>query len=320
MGLEAGRIAWVVCGEHPETIASYRYTAMIPAAALGGHVVRVEPGMDPEQLLDQWSPSALVLGKAFHEGFVALAQAAKSKGIPVIAAMCDWHFDNPINQALSRTADRIVVQTIAMAAGVREHFGVEPAIIEEPYEGRRGVARFSPGRPIRLLWYGHSVNLDTLAAGLAQVGALAEAELVIHVVTNRLDRVPPALAGLSRPAATMRLELRNWSLDIQWRELAACDAVLLPSHPAKDKLVKGHNRLVQAIHAGRLALAYPLPQYRELAAYCWCGEDLGAGLRWASANPAEVLARITEGQRYIDERFAPARIADRWRQVIEDLT
>jgi hypothetical protein len=315
--LDVGRIAWVVSGERPETVASYRYTALIPAAALGGRVVSIDENVDGEQILDLHRPSAVVLGKAFHGGFVTLARAAKARGIPVLAAMCDWHFDNPINQALAETSDRLVVQTETMAAGVRDHFKKEPALIEEPYEGRRGVPRFSPTRPLRLLWFGHSVNLDTLASGIAQVGQLPGLELVVYVVTNRLDRVPPALSGLARFKASVRLELRNWSLDIQWRELAACDVVLLPSRPTPDKLVKGHNRLVQAIHSGRLALAYPLPQYAEMKDFCWCGEDLGQGLAWALSNPAEVLSRIAAGQRYLDERFSPARIAARWREEIE---
>jgi hypothetical protein len=103
------------------------------------------------------------------------------------------------------------------------------------------------------------------------------------------------LSGLPESKARVRFATHAFSLDRQWHELAECDAVLLPSFPARAKLVKGHGRLVQAIHAGRLALAYPLPQYEELADFCWCGEDLGAGLAWALAHPAEVLERIRAG-------------------------
>ncbi|MSQ73224.1 MAG: glycosyltransferase family 1 protein [Betaproteobacteria bacterium] len=314
---DRGQIGWVVSGEHPEATSSYRYTAYIPARELGGPVLRFEQGMDAEALLDQNALRGLVLGKAFDDSFVSLARAGKARGIPVLAAMCDWHFDSPVNRKLSRIADRVVVQTEMMAAGVRQHFSVEPVIIEEPYEGPRGEPRFAPGETIRLLWYGHDANLDTLAAGVMQVANLAGLKLEISVVTNRPQDVPLALARLEGSKANLRIISHAWSPQRQWQELAACDAVLLPSLPTRDKLVKGHGRLVQAIHAGRLALAYPLPQYEELSQFCWCDEQLGEGLAWALSHPSEALQRIIAGQTCIDTRFAPSRIARRWLEEIE---
>ena len=272
--------------------------------------------MDARAFLDQHRFRALVLGKAFDSSFVELAEAAKARGIVVLAAMCDWHFDSPINRKLSGIANRTVVQTEMMAAGVRRYFKLEPAIIEEPYEGPRGAPRFAPARTIRLLWYGHSSNLDTLGAGLEQVCKPGGMDLLISIVTERPDLAHQVLSGLSAHAARARFVTHAFSLERQWQELAECDAVLLPSYPAREKLVKGHGRLVQAIHSGRLALAYPLPQYEELADYCWCGEDLGAGLTWALAHPAEVLERIRAGQTYVDQRFSPARVARRWAEEI----
>lgn len=310
-------IGWIVYSDQAGSNASYRYTCYIPARELGGRILVFEAGMDAHAFLEKHRLRALVLGKAFGPAFVALAEAARARRIPVLAAMCDWHFDNPINRKLSRIANRTVVQTEMMAAGVRQHFKIEPAIIEEPYEGPRGAPRFAPAATIRLLWYGHSSNLDTLGAGLEQVGKLDGMDLQISIVTERPEEADRVLASLPESKARVRFATHAFSLDTQWRELAECDIVLLPSYPAREKLVKGHGRLVQAIHSGRLALAYPLPQYEELADFCWCGEDLGEGLAWALAYPAEVLDRIRAGQAYVDQRFSPARIASRWAEEIE---
>lgn len=316
MATDVTRAIWVVTGDDPAQLASYRYVALIPAAALGARVVGCEPQTDPGAFLDLHNPSALVLGKAFHSGFLAIAQTAKARGIPVLAALCDWHFDNPINIALAQIADAIVVPTQAMADAVRQNFQRAAVVIEDPYEGPRDAPRFAPGDPIRLLWFGHSANHDTLAGGIAQVGAGFRRNLHVQVITNQPENVGAALSRLPRLKAAIQVEAFEWSLAQQWRLLAECDAVLLPSHPGRDKLVRGHNRLVQTIHAGRLALAYALPAYRELAAYCWCGKDLGQGLTWALTNAAEGVRRIAAGQTYIDGRFAPARVAARWREEI----
>jgi len=310
-------IGWVVSGEAPERQASNRYMAYIPAATLGGRVWRCDPGDDPAALLDRYRPAALVIGKAHHAAAVRLCEIARTRGIAVLAALCDWHFDNPFNVALCRLADRLVVQTAAMAAAVERHLGRRPAIVEEPFEGPRGQPRFSPGDPPKLLWYGRATNLDTLPPGIAQIGARPGPPLALRIVTSQpalVDRVLPRLPPLRR---TIQVTVEGWSLERQWQLLEDCDLVLLPSLDDRRKVVKGHNRLVQAIHAGRLALAHPLPPYRELADFCWCGPDLGEGLAWAVANPAAALARIVAGQAAIDRRFAPARIAGRWREEIE---
>ena len=97
------------------------------------------------------------------------------------------------------------------------------------------------------------------------------------------------------------------------------DIVLIPNIDAKEKRVKGHNRLVAAIHGGRLALASPLPQYLELKDFCWCGEDMAEGIEWAMDNSETTEKRIKNGQSHIDQRFAPSVVAARWRDEVTAL-
>jgi hypothetical protein len=93
--------------------------------------------------------------------------------------------------------------------------------------------------------------------------------------------------------------------------------VLLPQDHRSDwARVKSHNRLVSAIRGGRLALASPIPSYQELAAYAWVDEDLAAGVRWAIHNPAQAARRVAEGQRYVEEQFAPSVIGRRWADTL----
>jgi len=322
-GPSAGRfvgsrsIGWIVYGSQAHLTAGYRYYCYIPAGILGGAILVYEKGMDPEAFLDQHQPDALILGKAFGDAYVDLARAAETRGIPVLATMTDWHFDDPVNRQLCKIASRVVVQTEMMAAAIRQHFRLDPIIIEEPYEGPRVPPKFSPGEVVRLLWYGHSSNLDTLETGIAQIGRTRGKSFRISIVTENVEMARQLLDGLPKSHASIQFETHPFSLDRQWEELKSCDAVILPSLPVREKMVKGHGRLVQAIHSGRLAIAFSLPQYEELAGYCWCGEDLGDGLAWALDHPSEVVERLVLGQAYIDERFAPARIARRWGEEID---
>jgi hypothetical protein len=126
-------------------------------------------------------------------------------------------------------------------------------------------------------------------------------------------------SGFPAQPKDMEIQVLSWSIATQYAAMANCDLIFIPSHNAPDKRVKGHSRVVEAINAGRLAIAYPLPQYQELADYCYVSADYGASIRAALADPQAALKRIENGQRYVDTRFAAEVIADKWRALIGSL-
>lgn len=303
--------------EPPDPIGSIRIFAFIPARHLGTRALYFGPGMDAPAFLDRHRPSVLILTKAFDRSMVDLAQAATARRIPIITALCDLHVTGASgerNRELCRLSRAVVVQTTAMAEEITRHFGAACSFIEEPLEYPRGEPRFVPARPLNLLWYGNAVNHDTLQAGIAALAAARIGPLNITVVS---DALPDFMAnGFPSQPPDIDFQVLNWSIATQHAAMAQCDMVFVPSHDTPDKRVKGHSRVVEAINAGRIAIAYPLPQYRELADYCYCDADYGASIRAALADPAGTRARIARGQAYIDSRFTPEVIADKWRRLI----
>ncbi len=205
-------------------------------------------------------------------------------------------------------------------APVARH-GVE--IIEDPFESPRlGVPRQTFGDPIRICWFGSlgTTNAEMIAQGLesaidALAGRSAQLDFVTHEAREPLAGEIGARLQRDRPHLAFRFV--PWSLDATWRAIDDSDLVLLPQdHRDGWGRVKSHNRLVEAIRGGRLAIASPIPSYLELADFTWVGEDLGAGVEWALANPEAAAARAHAGQEYIEKRFSPERIADRWERVL----
>lgn len=305
----------------PDMIASIRVVALIPARQIGLRVLQFGPSTDTAAFLDQHRPSALILTKAFDDSPVNLAQAAASRGIAVITTLCDLHFSGESgsrNRRLCELSRAIVVQTTPMAEEVARQFDKHCTIIEEATEYPREPPRFAPGRPLRVLWYGHEANHDTLAEGIAALAASRLGPIRLRIVTNAM----PAFmnGGFPGQPRDMDFEVVPWSIATQYSSLAWCDLVFIPSSDTPDKRVKGHNRVVEAINAGRVAITYPLPQYRELADYSFCGEDYGASIRAALADPQAALKKVESGQRYIDTRFAADVVANKWRQLICSLS
>lgn len=316
-------VAWLVSGSNPEQISSYRYNAFIPAEQLSGRVLRFDLGDDPDQFLSQHRMDAMIICKALphqpgateNHGFIALAEKGKTKGIKVCFHICDWHFESPVYRDLAKISDLIVVQTKSIAQAVEKHFERTPAIIEEPYEGPRGKVRFKPRNTLKLVWFGHSQNLDTLTEGIRQLHRLNH-QFKLTIVTNSVDLGRKYFDALPKPPFLIERKIINFSLAVQWREIDSADIVLIPSFNTNEKRVKGHNRLVQSIHSGRLAIAFPLPQYQELGEYCCCCEDMAEGISWALQNRKTVFQRLKAGQKYIDQRFAPGVVAMRWKDEL----
>jgi hypothetical protein len=186
---------------------------------------------------------------------------------------------------------------------------------EEAIEYPRGAAQFKPSEPLKLLWYGHTANHDTLQAGISALAHAKVGPIDLMVISN----APPGGMNGDLKAYGIRAAVEPWSITAQYEALIWCDCVFVPSLDTQDKLVKGHNRVVEAINAGRVAITHPLPQYRELADYSFCDANYGASIRAARADPKAALQKLEQGQRYIDTRFAPEVVAEKWGRLIESL-
>ena len=62
--------------------------------------------------------------------------------------------------------------------------------------------------------------------------------------------------------------------------------------------------MAQSIHAGRLAIAFSVPQFQELEQYCYSTENLCGGVYWTLGNKLQVSKILKLGRNYFDDQFA----------------
>lgn len=283
------------------------------------------------------------------ERALQFAQTIRAAGSRVISDHCDNHFGNPLfgpyNRELIRLSDGVVASTQALADIIRDHTGCESVLISDPVEGVKQQPHFDPPRtrsllqrvfargrfpdaiagytrPLQLLWYGHPSNLDTLETFLPELAGLAR-RLPVHleIMTSPNKGAEILCQRYSRgPRSSLCIELFPWTAEAMWLALTRSDMVILPSNTANQKkLVKSPNRLLEALWAGRFAVADPVPSYRELEQWAWLSGDLVTGIRWAVANPKEVICRLGQAQDYIAHHHTPAVIADQWLSLFKQL-
>lgn len=283
------------------------------------------------------------------ERTLQFAQTIRTAGSRVVSDHCDDHFGNslfgPYYQELIRLSDGVVASTQSLADIIRNQTDRESVLISDPVEGVKQQPLFNPPRtrsllqklfgrgrfpeavagytrPLQLLWYGHPSNLDTLESFLPELSRLSrQLPLHLQIMTSAGKGAEILCQRHSHgPRSVLSIDFCPWTAEAMWLALAHSDIVILPSNTANQKkLVKSPNRLLEALWAGRFAVADPVPSYRELEQWAWLSGDLATGIRWAVANPAEVVCRIGQAQEYIARHHTPAAIADRWLSLFKQV-
>jgi hypothetical protein len=340
MDLGLGTITYVVESElRPEgtwftsQLASARYRVAIPSKAIKAaagtdiRVTRVEQGVEIKKYLESIDAgSTVIVSKSFLPQTAMLAEAARAKGAKVVVDFCDDHFDHPALGShfrnLAKLADVIVAATHDMAETVRSMTGRAAHVVGDPYEGPGAAPRFEPAPgDLRLVWFGHPTNLDTLPPLFREFDGWLEAHPDQRITLTLVTQADKATRQLVAGAVHRRLTLDwlDWSPQATWQALAASDAVVIPSLDKPKKLVKSANRLIEGIHAGRLVLAHPLPAYLPYREGAWVDGSISAGLDWALANPDLARARIAHGQNLVEQNVSPAAIAKSWISALEQI-
>ena len=264
----------------------------------------------------------LVVGKAFKD-LSGVAKAVRVRGGKVVVDLCDNVFAPPedgllpIYRKLFPECDAVVAATPILAEVARKH--VPPRVkvfsITDTYEGpERPAAAWDGQQQLRLLWFGYPNNLPLLLPRLEDLSRLGGAfDVALSVVTlwtpALLKRCPDEVNG-------MKISKIPWSLEAQERALDACHIVLIPSDDSPARLTKTANRVITSLRAGRYPVAHPLPSYEEFRFAAGLDRDIVRAIQWAVDHPPDVLARITAGQSYLRERFAPSLIATQWEEML----
>ena len=326
-------------------LGSTRLRVLIPAEGLARLLPvwviplgRVVGGLRPDGL---GAPSAIVLGKLAARQVAAMTReldrllvwlAARARVTPIFADLSDDYeahapaFREPfLAEYQQRLAEHctLVVPCDALRAALAPRARRGIAVIEDPYESIAAQpVRAARSTPRRLCWFGNlgELNAGHLEQALRAVALGTDGQgLHVQLVTAEasrplVERVAQAVTD-ANPRCTVTF--MPWSLAATRAAIDASDFVLLPQdHASAWGRVKSHNRLVEAIRGGRLAIASPIPAYQELAQYAWVGEPLAVGLRWAEEHPDEAVQRVTAGQGYLETRFSPSVVAQKWARTL----
>jgi tetratricopeptide (TPR) repeat protein len=333
--VKSRRIIWVTAGfilnqkeELTSTLASTRYRVIMPSQNLQNYGWESEYVNESiSQMMGGWGSftprvgDTVVISKVFTKHAINLAQDAKARGARLVVDLCDNYLSHPKRGMLQRSlltlADLIVASTETLAQSILALGYKVAAVISDPVEMPRGVVRFNPDQILKLLWFGHANNIDTLAQLLPQLASFSQKQQLRLSVVTTLQNGAEDLARIT--PCGLDLTYIPWSLEATQAALKDCDLVVIPTLASEMKKAKSPNRLLEALWAGRMVIAGPLPAYIPFMDSAWICENLIEGLQWVLNNQQQIVKRIELGQTDIENHFTEKAIGKAWEQVISKL-
>lgn len=329
------KILWVTSGlfqrnegKLTSTLASARYRILIPAAELAKYGVRSEfldaADLDRGKVTLPSDLNVLVISKCSSPFAEALAQRARERGAAIVVDFCDDYFSQAgvggLHLRLATMADLITVSSSALGDVLHRLTKRSARVIKDPCEGPRGTPQFQLHQPpLKLLWYGSPRNLEPLIGFMPDLTALnTQFPLNLTIITNVTDAASDQLGPYTTGKKLPRAELKQWSLETTWSALSHCDMVIIPSSERQLHLIKGPNRLAEALWAGRCVAAHPLESYKEFGQWAFLDSELCSAIERAIDEAPHVPARIRAAQDYLAKHYTAGNIGEQWHATLQD--
>jgi len=306
---------------YKSTRASHRLRGDVTCQAL------LEQGYDAK-ILTEWSEVDANTTVIFLKGSqTSSIQRARDLGARTIYDLCDNKFEEKAEyEPCCQLADLVSVNSVNMGISTKHFTGKDSIVMPDPYERPKLSPKFAPGADINLLWFGSQSSYKFLP--IQEVWARLESEIKNYcytMISTKTDRVLTKFKKrMAKGSVTGinfdRLDMREWSWELQGQLLEQTDIVLMPvltENPRTD--TKSANRLIDSLISGRFVITTPLHSYLEFAPYTWQGDYI-EGIQWARANPEQVLDMITQGQKHVEENYSARVLSKRFiEEVIEQL-
>ena len=269
-------------------------------------------------------PSVLLIGKIGANN-IEVRQAlwleqikGAKKSAKIFLDYTDHHlgFNSPMSsfyESAMKEVDCCITPSKSMAELLSKRWSGPISIIEDPLEINACQPKIRVGKPITLLWFGHSSNIDFLIHFLSDGFRVGDyIRLIVLSNENGLNHF--ANSNLISNAK-IEFNLGLWSLESMVEAAKISDACIIPSDLKNNKKIgASSNRLITSLALGLPTAADNLPSYREFSNY-YC--DLrSTGFREILSDPVKFASVVAGAQHTFIDRFNVRKIQQDWKNLL----
>ena len=244
-------------------------------------------------------------------------QYVMNRDIKFIFDICDDQFKDPAYVNLFSYAcshcDLITVPSQTMKELAEYYTNKKVFITLEPYERERRQSFFSPSDVLKILFFGSVDNFS----------AVPWQDIVNGLASNNIKFKLDAIINYQSMYNVNEsfFQTHEWSFDKQTKLLDECDLVLLPfKNNSKNISTKSPNRIVESINRGKFVVTnYGVDSYKDFKNFIFLDnyDKLVDGILWSLNNKEEVIQKIVDGQKYIDDNYSVDSVSGTWKQAYE---
>ena len=247
--------------------ASHRLRGEVTARALA------EQGYDSKILTDWADVDNNTIVVFLKRSQPHSIQRAKDLGAKTIYDRCDNKFEEKEEyEPCCQLADLVSVNSINMGISTKHHTGKDSIVMPDPFERPKLPPKFAPGSTVKLLWFGSQSSFKFFP--FVEIWQRLEKEISNYkytMISAKTDRVlnkmqtrqsKGQVAGINFD----KIDMREWSWDLQGELLRDWDIVLMPvqtENPRTD--TKSANRLIDSLISGKFVITTPLHSFQEFA-------------------------------------------------------
>ena len=301
-------------------------------------IISISPEKDATGIIG--NPTVCILGKISYANpqlhaslgvnILAAVRIIKRLGSKIILTYCDHMLEKSetlhnIYSTLIKHSDHIIVPTKKMKdlLSVPEEMCI---VIEDPWqiEPQKILRPKKVIKTPKLLWFGQSQNMQYLMQItddiLLNCISFERYELTI---LSSIDAIQAFKKFLHNKPAQKQWIIRYsiWDNKKQPEQLLnhikEADMALTPSAPnTKTKAGSSHNRLVDCMNGGCIAIASPLDSYLELKGAAYLTNEFANAIDFVADNYRIYLESLEKARARFAPRFSPVRNMLLWERVI----
>ena len=285
--------------------ASSRLRALLPSKKFGKVISNISDAKDGD---------VVVFSK---KSSIPEIQYVVDRNIKFIFDICDDQFKDPVYANLFSYAcsncDLITVPTQKMKELAEYHTNKKTFIATDPYERERRQPSFSPSDVLKIFFFGCVDNFSTVPWQ----------DIVNGLASNNLKFKIDAIINYQSMYDINEsfFQTHEWSFDKHTKLLDECDLVFLPfKNNSKNISTKSPNRIVESINRGKFVVTnYGVDSYNGFKDFIFLDEydKLVDGILWSLNNREEVIQKIVDGQKYIDDNYSVDSVSETWKQAYE---
>lgn len=288
------------------SLGSYRYRIQAPVRLLAeehGYFADIKRWPDG-------SENVAIFSKHFNYLDYQYANLVKASGGSVIFDICDNHVGDNLwghYERMIDIADVIVFSSQTLKEHLEPYCGEKPKFtisdppLLKPLPPKRSVPALRPN----MLWFGQAQSLHALEP---HIETLPPGNLTI--ISNRFPDWLDKFKGHIQPY--------EWSEETFARCMEECDLVLLPQFLNDAGMCKSGNRLFEAIRSNRMAVASPVPIYKEFEDFIFVGDNIGDLVGDFMRTPVDAMhRRLANANEYMETHYGPAEVKKLWTWAIE---